>query len=83
MPVLSGPLLPFVPLQSPLALHEVGLLVADHVSVDESPTNTEVGLAANVTTGRAAVPVPVDDVAPTLTVANPVPVLFLQVNVKI
>ena len=49
-PVLCVPLVPFVPLQPPVAVHEVAL-VELQVSVDAAPLATEVGFAVNVTVG--------------------------------
>lgn len=56
--------------------------MALHERVLDSPAYTEEGVAARVTVGLVtAFPVPDCDVAPTLTVANPVPVAVLQVSV--
>jgi hypothetical protein len=57
-PVLWLPLVAFVPLQPPEAVHEVAL-VELHVSAEAVPLVTEVGFAVSVTVGRA----------PTVTVA--------------
>jgi hypothetical protein len=69
--VCSEPLAAFVPVQPPVAVHEV-TFVDDHVSVDREPEVTAVGLAVIVNVGAggggggAAVTV-------TVTVALPVP----------
>jgi hypothetical protein len=49
-PVLWLPLVPFVPLQPPEAVHEVAL-VELHVNVEAAPLATEAGFAASVTIG--------------------------------
>lgn len=48
------PDVPFAPLHEPLAVHEVGLLVALHAIVDVLPVPTDVGLAEMLTTGFVA-----------------------------
>jgi hypothetical protein len=48
--VLCVPLVAIVPLQPPVAVHEVAL-VELHVSVDAAPLATEVGFAIKVTVG--------------------------------
>ncbi len=45
------PLAAFAPDQSPLAVHDVGLLVADHVIVEPEPINILVGLTVSETAG--------------------------------
>ena len=50
--VLCVPLVARVPLQPPMAVHEVAL-VELHVSVEAPPLAIEVGFAVNVTVGRA------------------------------
>ena len=47
-----------LPLQAPLAVQEVGVLVADQVIVDDAPAAREVGLALIVTTGTGVDGVP-------------------------
>lgn len=49
--MLAVPLLAFEPDQSPLAVQEVGLLVADHVNDELPPTAMLIGFAFIVTTG--------------------------------
>jgi hypothetical protein len=49
-PVLCVPLVALVPLQPPVAVHEVAL-VELHVSVDAAPLATEIGFAVRVTVG--------------------------------
>ena len=49
--MLCVPLLDFAPLQSPLALQEVGLLVALQVRVELLPDVTEIGFELKFTTG--------------------------------
>jgi hypothetical protein len=49
-PVDSAPLGPLVPLQSPVAVHELAL-VDDHDSVALPPLAIDTGLAVNVTVG--------------------------------
>jgi hypothetical protein len=49
-PVLCVPLVALVPLQPPVAVHEVAL-VELHVSVEAAPLAIEVGFAVNVTVG--------------------------------
>jgi len=51
VPVLWVPLAALVPLQLPLAVHDVGLLVADQVILALLPAVMEIGLRASVTTG--------------------------------
>ena len=66
------PLVPFVPLQPPVAVHAVAL-VELQVSVEAAPPATEVGFAVNATVGRG----------PTVTVAVAtllVPPVPLQVS---
>jgi hypothetical protein len=53
--VLCDPLPAFVPLQSPLAVHDEGLLAALHVNVEELPCVTLVGLAVRLTVGAAGI----------------------------
>lgn len=79
VPVLVEPLALFDPLQLPLAVHEVGLLVADHVNVLLEPVPMLVGLADIETTGGFVAP-PVD--TDTLVVAVPVPPAFVQDSVN-
>ncbi len=55
-PVDAVPLLALVPLQRPLAVQLVGLLVADHVRFELPPEVTDIGLALIVTTGLGTVP---------------------------
>jgi hypothetical protein len=50
-PVFWVPLLALAPLQSPLAVHDVGLLVALQLSVELPPVVTAIGLALKDTTG--------------------------------
>lgn len=51
--MLKLPLAGFAPLQSPLAVHDVGLLVVVQLSVVDAPGNIgPIGLAANVTIGK-------------------------------
>jgi hypothetical protein len=79
-PVLALPLAALLPLQSPLAVHELGLLVEDQVIVTVSPGLT--GPIAELeifTTGILAGGV----LAKTVAVAVPVPLAFLQVNVYV
>lgn len=88
-PVLALPLPGFVPLQSPLAVQDDGLLVASQVMVELSPAKMRFGFAAILTAGT---PVLVVEVLPgvevfgavtlTATVLKPVPVAVLQVSVK-
>jgi hypothetical protein len=81
--VASDPCGSLSPDQSPLALQLLGLLVTLHDRYEVSPVYTEVGVAASVTAGRVVtLPLPPWAVAPTLTVANPVPVAVLQVRVN-
>ena len=49
--MLWVPLALFAPLQLPLAVQLVGLLVADHDKFEFPPTETEMGLALRLTTG--------------------------------
>lgn len=51
-PVLCEPLVAFVPLQPPEAVHEVAL-VEFHVSMEAAPTAIDVGFAASVTVAAA------------------------------
>jgi hypothetical protein len=51
VPVLCELLPALVPLQSPLAVHDVGLLVALQVIVELLPVVVVIGLALMVTTG--------------------------------
>jgi hypothetical protein len=61
---VTVPLVAFVPLHPPLAVHDVAF-VLDHVSVDDCPSVIDVGLSEIVTVGagaatvNAAVPLPV------------------------
>jgi hypothetical protein len=86
--VFSLPDPAFVPLQSPLAVQLVGLLVASQRMVLVVPPNINAGAAAMVTTGLPllAVVEPVDAalgvVTLTATVAKPVPLSVLQVSVN-
>ena len=52
------PLVAFVPVQSPEAVHEVAL-VEDHVSTEDWPEVTEVGFAERATVGGETVTVTV------------------------
>ena len=71
-PVLCVPLVGWVPLQLPEAVHEVAL-VELHVSVEAPPPATAVGLAVSVTVGTC--------VTPTVTVATlRVPSALVQVS---
>ena len=45
------PLLALAPTQEPLAVHDVGLFVADQEIVEELPDVIDIGLAVIVTTG--------------------------------
>lgn len=54
VPVVCDPLVALVPVQPPLAVQLVAL-VELHVSVEELPLTTEVGLALKVTTGAGVV----------------------------
>ncbi|MFZ1249016.1 MAG: hypothetical protein WAQ24_01700 [Candidatus Saccharimonadales bacterium] len=56
-PVSVAPLAAFIPDQSPLAVHELGLLVASHRIVEESPAKIMFGVAAIFTTGTPRVAV--------------------------
>jgi hypothetical protein len=51
VPVLWVPLAALDPLQSPLAVHEVGLLVTLQVKVELLPVVTDIGLALKLITG--------------------------------
>ena len=51
MPVLCVPLADLLPLQSPLAVQEVGLLVTDQLRFELLPVLIEMGLALIETTG--------------------------------
>lgn len=50
-PLLTEPLVAFAPDQSPLALQLSGVLVVDHVILDEPPVVTDMGFADMFTTG--------------------------------
>jgi hypothetical protein len=63
------------PLQSPLAVHELGLLVADHVKFELPPVVVDIGLALIVTTGTGGMVT----VRATLFV-KPVPPAFWQLR---
>jgi hypothetical protein len=54
-PVLAVPLVALAPVQSPLAVQDVGLLVADQVSVELLPDEIAIGLALNETIGAAGI----------------------------
>ena len=54
--MVSMPLVACVPVQAPLAVHDVAF-VEDHVSVELCPSVIEVGLTDRVTVGEAAVTV--------------------------
>jgi hypothetical protein len=57
-PVVALPLMSFVPLQPPEAVHEVALVLL-HVRVDVPPDATLVGLAVSFTVGAGDVTVTV------------------------
>lgn len=59
-PVDCEPLTPFEPDQAPEAVHEVAFSL-DHVSEDEPPGLSELGLAWMVTAGASALTVTVAD----------------------
>jgi hypothetical protein len=65
-PVDALPLVAFVPLQPPDAVHAVAFAVL-HVSVEESAAATLVGLATSVTVGSGG---GADEVTVTATVAD-------------
>jgi hypothetical protein len=69
------PLLAFAPLQLPLAVHDVGLLVADQLRLLLPPVVTEMGLALRVTTGFGGLVT----VSGTL-LAYPVPAALVQLR---
>ena len=50
-PVLCVPLLAFAPLQLPLAVHDVGLFVADQLTVELCPESMLLGLTVSETLG--------------------------------
>lgn len=89
VPVLMLPLAAFVPLQSPLAVHDDAPFVASQLIVELSPAKIRFGFAAMLTAGT---PEEVVDVLPgfvvfgavtlTATVLKPVPVSVLQVSVN-
>jgi hypothetical protein len=71
-PVVFDPLVAFVPLQPPEAVHEVAL-VELHVSVEAPPLAIDVGLAARLTVAAPAIVT----VAVAIVLAPPAP---LQIN---
>jgi hypothetical protein len=77
-PVLVLPLALLFPLQLPLAVHDVGLLVALQLIVELLPVPIVVGLTPIVTTGLLVV---VPDVTDKLAEALPEPPPFWQVRV--
>jgi len=74
-PVLVLPLAFWVPLQLPLAVHDVGLLVADQLIVALLPVPIEVGLTLMVTTGAAVGP---EVLTVRVALADPLPPALLQ-----
>jgi hypothetical protein len=73
-PVLALPLAALLPLQSPLAVHELGLLVEDQVIVAELPCVIRVGLTVSATVGAAG-----NTCTDTLSLAEPAALLQLNV----
>jgi hypothetical protein len=78
-PVLALPLPLLLPDQALLAVHEVGLLVADQVIVELLPVPIDAGLTEIETTG-ATTPPPLAE-TPTVVVALPLPPALLQLRV--
>ena len=79
--MLTVPLAAFEPDQPPvpLAVQEVGLLVADQLRVELLPVPMEVGETDNVTTGGCTGGVP--ELTPTPVEALPVPPALLHCSV--
>jgi len=69
----SVPLVASAPVQPPLAVHDVAL-VLDHVTVELLPETIEVGLAVSVTVGA-------DEVTVTVAEAGVVPPVPVQLSV--
>jgi hypothetical protein len=78
VPVFADPATDCPPLHDPLAVHEVGLFVADHEIVELPPVPMLVGLAEIVTTGEADGPPPPATLATTAVLAEPVPPEFVH-----